>query len=294
MVDLHHLLSHKISAALAFLQACLDSSAPSLDFIKICCFYFVLLCCCCFFLLFVSASLVFILQTVGFVFGVLCCPAVVCLCFVHSVCQWGVLLFLFLSFTSWAQLRATTGEQIHVETHAGDMVMPILLSMSTDLENKKTYPTEVDPNSEPLHKIEFSHLRHVFIIINFALVFLPLLHPLTFSCQTALTITLPSVFTEWSCKAWTPTSTLHTSPIPLPPPPPPPSPRPPISVFHLPGRGLARVSAKRESSRLLARQGLEWSLHPESRPGRFDLHSSMISVRFPFSFFLFHICSFLS
>lgn len=81
MVDLHHLLSHKISAALAFLQACLDSSAPSLDFIKICCFYFVLLCCC-FFLLFVSASLVFILQTVGFVFwcALLSCSCVSLLC----------------------------------------------------------------------------------------------------------------------------------------------------------------------------------------------------------------------
>lgn len=104
-----------------------------------------------------------------------------------------------------------------------------------------------------------------------------LFHPLTFSWQTALTITLPSVCTECCCRPRTPTSTLHISPAPLPPPPPLPCPRPPVSPFLPRGRGLAQASANQESSRLSALQGLERSPRPESRPGRFDLRSSMMS-----------------
>lgn len=92
-----------------------------------------------------------------------------------------------------------------------------------------------------------------------------LLHSFTFSWQMVLTITEPR----------TPTSTLHTSPTPLPPPLPPPlpSPRPPVRPFHPRGRGLAQAAANQESSCLSAPRGLEWSHHPESRPGRFDPHS---------------------
>lgn len=90
-----------------------------------------------------------------------------------------------------------------------------------------------------------------------------LLHSFTFSWQMVLTITEPR----------TPTSTLHTSPTPLPPPPPLPSPRPPVRPFHPRGRGLAQAAANQESSCLSAPRGLEWSHHPESRPGRFDPHS---------------------
>lgn len=91
------------------------------------------------------------------------------------------------------------------------------------------------------------------------------LHSFTFSWQMVLTITEPR----------TPTSTLHTSPTPLPPPLPPPlpSPRPPVRPFHPRGRGLAQAAANQESSCLSAPRGLEWSHHPESRPGRFDPHS---------------------
>lgn len=126
-------------------------------------------------------------------------------------------------------------------------------------------------------------------IVLMSPLFLPLLHPLTFSCQTALTTPPPSVCTERCRRPRTPTSTLHTSPPP--PPPPPPCPRPPISPSLPRGRGPARASANRESPRLSALQRSERSPHPESRPGRFDPHSSMMSSSppaFSFSFSLFH------